>query len=147
MSNNQRIQITDSEWEVMRVLWAQENCSSQEIIQILQQKTNWQPTTIKTLLSRLVKKELVTTQKNGRAYIYRPLVTGKDSWQEASNLLYQHTCARKMGERIALLIQNSTLSVSDIKHLKKTLSQKEKEAILEVPCDCIPGQCRCEDCC
>ena len=51
-------QISNSEWEVMRVLWASEEQKSSDIIRILQEKFYWSPSTIKTLLGRLVDKKI-----------------------------------------------------------------------------------------
>ncbi|MBT9003455.1 BlaI/MecI/CopY family transcriptional regulator, partial [Lactobacillus delbrueckii subsp. bulgaricus] len=53
--------ISDSEWEVMRIIWTLEPVSSTKIIQELQAKKDWSESTIKTLLRRLVKKDLLHT--------------------------------------------------------------------------------------
>ena len=58
------IKISDSEWEVMRVIWTQESTTAQEIIDILGQTMDWKPATIKTLLGRLVKKESVKAKRS-----------------------------------------------------------------------------------
>lgn len=60
------IKISDSEWEVMRVIWTQGSTTAQEIIAILGQTMDWKPATIKTLLGRLVKKEAVRTEQSGK---------------------------------------------------------------------------------
>jgi predicted transcriptional regulator len=56
-----RNNISDAEWEVMRVVWANESCYSQVIIDVLQEKMDWKPATSKTLIGRLVKKGYLTT--------------------------------------------------------------------------------------
>lgn len=74
------IKISDSEWEVMRVVWTQESTTAQSIIDILGQTMDWKPATIKTLLGRLVKKrhyEPSSLEKN--IYIIRPSVKEKQS--------------------------------------------------------------------
>lgn len=48
--------ISEAEWEVMRVIWARKQLKSSDIIDILQEKFQWSPSTIKTLLGRLVDK-------------------------------------------------------------------------------------------
>lgn len=62
------IKISDSEWEVMRVIWTQGSTTAQEIIAILGQTMEWKPATIKTLLGRLVKRKLC--ERNSQEKIY-----------------------------------------------------------------------------
>lgn len=49
--------ISDAEWEVMRVVWANGDMKSSEIIAILHAKYHWSDSTVKTLIGRLVKKK------------------------------------------------------------------------------------------
>lgn len=49
----QPVDITASEWEVMRVVWAKEQTTSATIIKVLSQEMNWKDSTIKTLIGRL----------------------------------------------------------------------------------------------
>ncbi|MHC3417889.1 BlaI/MecI/CopY family transcriptional regulator [Aerococcus sp. Group 1] len=55
--------ITDSEHQVLRVIWAQGATTSRFVIDSLSEKTGWKPTTIKTLLHRLVNKGYLATEK------------------------------------------------------------------------------------
>ncbi len=48
--------ISDAEWEVMRVVWVSGDIKSSDIITILRKKYQWSDSTIKTLIGRLVKK-------------------------------------------------------------------------------------------
>ena len=66
--------ISETEWEVMKVLWANSPLSAQEIINALSARDKWHPKTAKTLLNRLVKKKALGFSREGRAYLYRPLV-------------------------------------------------------------------------
>ncbi|KRL81826.1 hypothetical protein FC36_GL001421 [Ligilactobacillus equi DSM 15833 = JCM 10991] len=50
--------ISSAEWEVMRVIWTLNSASSRQIIDQLQTKMNWSPSTVKTLLRRLTEKSL-----------------------------------------------------------------------------------------
>ncbi len=59
------IKISDSEWEIMRVIWTLGQSTAQEITQILAESMEWKAATVKTLLGRLVKKEAVWTEQEG----------------------------------------------------------------------------------
>ncbi|WP_369403870.1 BlaI/MecI/CopY family transcriptional regulator [Secundilactobacillus silagei] len=60
-------EITPSEWELMRIVWTKGKIYSRELIDLLQEKRSWSDSTIKTLLRRLVKKGLLTTEKKRTA--------------------------------------------------------------------------------
>lgn len=60
------VKISDSEWEIMRVIWTLGQTTAQEITQILADSMDWKPATIKTLLGRLVKKEVIWTEQKGK---------------------------------------------------------------------------------
>ena len=72
-------QITDAEWDVMRVVWdAPRPLTAGEVVGALRPRTPWRPRTIKTLLNRLVKKGAVRADEGagptGRRFLYRPAV-------------------------------------------------------------------------
>lgn len=62
--------ITDAEWEVMRVVWANDRVTSKKVISVLQEKMDWTQSTIKTILGRLVGKGVLNTEHEGRKFIY-----------------------------------------------------------------------------
>ena len=69
----QRISISESEWQVMKVLWGEAPRTLPEILDSLRD-TDWSKTTIQTYLARLVKKGALTTERQGRGYLYFPAV-------------------------------------------------------------------------
>ncbi len=140
------VEISDSEWEVMRVIWSRRECTSSDVVSILSDEMEWSASTIKTLLSRLSTKGLLTIRKEGNRYHYSATVTESEAWRVAMTQLFNNLCAKKMGHKIGLLIEDAPLSFEDIDQLEALLLKKRKSALQEVPCDCIPGQCRCDSC-
>lgn len=138
--------ISDSEWEVMRVVWAQDKVTSKEIIEVLQQKKDWKPATTKTFIGRLVKKDMLQTEKQGRKYLYSATINETDFIKRTLDDIFENICSRNVGNIITYLISNATLSFKDIEKMEEALEQKKKDAVEEVPCNCIPGQCKCTDC-
>lgn len=127
--------ISDSEWEVMRIIWTLEPVSSTKIIRELQAKKNWSESTIKTLLRRLVKKDLLNTTKEGRHFIYSANVNQTEAAEELLNRM----CDMHKGEVLLQLIANSPISKSDLSKIKGIIDTKEKKAPDMVPCNCLPG--------
>jgi len=70
--------ISESEWEVMKICWSRSPVSAQQIIDALAPGNAWHPKTVKTLVNRLVNKGALGFTKEGRAYLYHPLVAESD---------------------------------------------------------------------
>ena len=137
------IEITPSEWEVMRVLWANGEIGSGQIVAILEEKRDWRPTTIKTLLARLVDKALVSTKADGHRYLYRANVSELEAWNDASEQLFSYVCAQSRGQKIAHLIGAKALTQEDVALILESVTTALKNVAKEIPCDCFAGQCTC----
>src|SRR5690625_357702 len=135
--------ITDSEWEVMRVDWAQGDVTSKEIREVLQQKRDSKPERTITFIGLLVKKGMLHTETEGNKYIYSANINENEFIRSTLDETFDNICNRDVGNTIVDLISKATLSFQDIERLKKTLEKKKKDAVEEVPCTCVPGQCNC----
>lgn len=137
--------ISQSEFTIMQVLWAKNQATSQEVIAMLSQSTDWKENTIQVMLSRLVRKGVVGTRKRGRYTVYFPTIAEGDRSRNKADIS-GHICARKIGSRIIELIENRTLSFEDLANIKQAIEDKTPFAVEEVLCDCPPGTCTCKNC-
>lgn len=132
--------ISDSEWEVMRIVWTLNEVSSTKVIEELQAKRDWTESTIKTLLRRLVKKGLLKTKKDGRRFLYTATVSQAQIMTEAAQELLDRMCDMHKGEVILQLLANSPISKSDLNKMKNEINKKEKDAPETIPCNCLPDK-------
>lgn len=135
--------ITEAEWEVMKVIWSNDYVTSREVIEILNHKTNWSVSTVKTLLARLVDKTYLSTEKNGKQFIYRATVNEEEAINNLLAIDIEKICQKKKGKMIYQLIKEQELSQQDIKDLQELLNEKIKTAPLDLACNCAVGQCNC----
>jgi len=138
-----KIEISDAEWEVMRVTWTLGNVTSSQMAEIMAAKMGWKTATVKTLLGRLIKKGALRAEKHGRAFTYYPTVDEQPSMDKAVKTLFGHLCQMRVGQTLTDLVGQLTLSQTDIKTLQATLAKKAETAPATVDCDCIPGQNHC----
>lgn len=138
-------QITPAEWRVMRIIWTLGSGTSHEITDVLQQQVDWKTATIKTLLHRLVDKGALATERQGRAFIYRPLVAEQATMCNAADQLFDQFCAHCVGQTINHVVKRLPLSQDDIKQLQAILRTKAQTAPETVKCDCVPGKCNCQE--
>ena len=68
-------QISDAEWEVMKVVWDRQPVTAAEVVERLSVDRRWSPRTIRTLLDRLVGKQAVNFTPEGKRYLYRARVS------------------------------------------------------------------------
>lgn len=137
-------EMTTAEWEVMRVIWTKGDLHSGDIIHLMQEKRDWTESTIKTLLRRLVEKQVLTTQQDGRKFIYHAAVTEQAAMADSGSDLFAHFCNMKKGHVLQHLIEQTELSASDITTLQELLTEKARTAPKMVACNCLPNE---EDCC
>lgn len=136
-------EITSSEWEIMRVIWTKGPTDTNDIIAILQQKRDWTESTIKTLLRRLVNKNILTTTKAGRQFTYHANLDEADAMTETVDDVFGRLCNMNKGTAIVDLIQSSELSQADVQKMQALLAEKIKTAPEKVACNCLPDDCDC----
>ena len=137
--------ITDAEWEIMRVVWANSEVTSKFVAEVLCEKMNWKQATIKTLLNRLLEKNILKKREIGNKYIYLTDFTEKEVANSYILGTFDKICKTKVGEMIGKVIENSELSFSDLDLILKAVEKKRKTAVKEVLCDCVEGQCNCRE--
>ena len=137
--------ITDAEWEIMRVVWANSEVTSKFVAEVLCEKMNWKQATIKTLLNRLLEKNILKKREIGNKYIYSTDFTEKEVANNYILGTFDKICKTKVGEMIGKVIENSELSFDDLDLILKAVEEKRKTAVKEVLCDCVEGQCNCRE--
>ncbi|MGT2682885.1 CopY/TcrY family copper transport repressor [Streptococcus porci] len=135
--------ISDSEWEVMRVIWAKGHTRSSEIIDVLGARFSWSDSTIKTLLGRLVDKGLVSSQRQGRAFVYKAEISENQAHRDEIDSVLERICVTEHSGLIAYLMEKMPMTLSDIASLEALLLSKKENAVEKIVCNCVPGQCRC----
>ena len=121
------IAISDAESRVMEVLWRQSPQSAEEIVATLQRATAWHEKTIKTLLNRLLGKRAVSAQKDGRRYLYAPLLRREDWQQQESRSLLDRVFGGRVAPLLAHFSQHEKLSAKDIAELRKLIDAIDKK--------------------
>ena len=116
--------VSDAEWEVLRVLWTQPETTAVEIVAALQQTTTWKPTTIKTLLSRLVKKRVVGFRAATRGYCYFPLVTEPECATVERQFFLQKVYRGNVRPMLAAFLSDEALTPEDIEAVKRLLEER-----------------------
>ena len=127
MSNdNPKADISNAEFEVLDVLWDGYPATSSDIVERLNQKKPWHDKTVKTLLSRLVKKGVVDFDKAQRQYLYRPLIAREDYTKKEATSFVSRIFKGKVAPLVAGFANQNSLSQQDVDELKALIKQWEQ---------------------
>ena len=118
--------ISGAELEVMKVLWQQAPLTANEVVELLA-SAEWHEKTVKTLLNRLVAKQAIGFDKDGRAYRYYPLVAQADYQQKESRSFIDKVFGGRLAPLVAGFAGQKQLSADDIAELKQVIAQWEQE--------------------
>jgi BlaI family penicillinase repressor len=124
---NKPIAISDAESRVMEALWQQAPQTSENIVASLLQPTGWHEKTIKTLLNRLLGKGALRAEKDGRRYLYSPLLQRADWQQHESRSLLDRVFGGKLTPLLTHFSEHQKLSARDVVELRKLLDAIDKK--------------------
>ena len=118
--------ISETEWEVMKVVWSRSPISAQEIIDELAAQDDWHPKTVKTLLNRLVKKKALTVEKYKNLFLYSPALKEADCVRAESQSFLERFFGGDVRPLLIHFAENKQLTAEDLAELQKILRQSKK---------------------
>lgn len=131
------MQISDAEWQVMKIIWMQGEQTSTDLIRVLAERFDWSKSTIQTLLARLVEKECLTRKKEGKFFVYSALLTLDQSRDLLVQDIKDKVCSRRIKNLLADLIVECDFTLADLEDLEAVISKKKSSAVTEVKCNCM----------
>ncbi|WP_438350860.1 penicillinase repressor BlaI [Paenibacillus sp. FA6] len=117
--------ISDAEWEVMKVLWTKTSCTANEVIDDLADHTDWKPKTVRTLLNRLVQKQAISYSQENRVYTYFPLVSEDECVKYETQSFLKRIYGGAFKPMLVNFLKEEQLSSEDIKELRDILDDKK----------------------
>ena len=134
--NNARI--SESEWEVMRILWdAEQPLPAAEVTRLLEGRTDWKPKTVRTFLNRLVKKQAISAEKQGPVGFellhYAPLVDEPSTLHAEQESFLGRFFGGTIQSMLAAYIESGNISQQDLRELREMIDR-------EMGCHVINGK-------
>lgn len=117
--------IADSEWRVMQVLWESGPQTANDIVNALSGEVDWKPRTIKTLISRLVKKGAVKVTEQGYRYQYSAAVEESACVRSETKSFIRRVYQDAMTPALAAFLEGTELSAEEIDELQEILDKKK----------------------
>ncbi len=120
-------EISKTEYEVLAALWQQYPANAMQIIEQLNKEKQWHEKTVKTLLGRMVKKGAISYEKQGRTYLYSPILELENYAVTESKSLIERLFSGRIAPLVAGFAKSEQLSKQDINELKAFISDWEKK--------------------
>lgn len=121
-----KLTISEAESRVMDVLWTRSPLSADDVVAALSSESDWHEKTIKTLLNRLLHKGALRHERDGRRYLYSPVVSREDYVSQESRTLIDRLFGGRVAPMLAHFRQHEKLQPEDIEALRKLLDDIER---------------------
>ena len=115
--------ISDAEHAVMEVLWDESPLTANDVAERVAPSRGWSANTVKTLLGRLLAKNTIAAEEDGRRYLYRPLVERGDYVEGESRRLIDRLFGGKLTPLVAHLAERDALTDEDIAEIEALLKE------------------------
>ena len=118
--------ISVAESVIMEALWKESPLTAEEISAQVAREQDWTEATVRTLINRLMKKKVITATKDGRKYLYRPLMKRTEYVQQESQSLLDRLFNGRLAPLVTHFSQSKNkLSAADIAQLKRLIAEIE----------------------
>lgn len=118
--------ISDAEWKVMKIIWANNKITSADIVQALKDKTKWKKATVKSLINRLLNKNAIGFTKVSSEYYYFPIISEDECMKLESHSFINKVFDGSMKSMLLAFARSKEISQTDVEELKKILNQSNK---------------------
>jgi BlaI family transcriptional regulator, penicillinase repressor len=119
------LRISDSEWDVMEPIWAAGVCTAADVIRQLRATHDWNHSTIRTLLARLVEKGALAYDVQGSRYVYRAAVSRQQCVRREGRSFLEKVFGGDVAALVAHFVAETPLDRKQIQQLRQLLARKK----------------------
>lgn len=121
-----KVHLSNSEWEIMNVLWDTSRMTISQIVAKLNEKKFWDKHVVITMLNRMEKKGAVSYQRNGRAKEYFSVISQNDTVMEESERFLDRVFSGSLSLMVNSFLSNKKIKKEELDELYSILKKAEK---------------------
>jgi len=122
----EKIKLDELQLKIMKVLWDKGEASAYLIQEELKAEREFAVTTISTVLQRLHKKAIVDFHKEGRQYIYKAIISEKETQASMTSSLVDQLFDGKSSVLVNHLLEEDAFEAEELERLKKLIEEAQK---------------------
>jgi BlaI family penicillinase repressor len=119
-------ELFESEWAILQVVWEREPCAAPAVQEVLEKDRGWAYTTVKTLMDRMVKKGLLTTERVRNLYLYRSAITRAEAQRSEIRRTVKRAFDGALTPMMQFLIENESLSDQEYQELERLIRNRKR---------------------
>lgn len=123
-----RIELTESEWAIIKAVWEREPCTAPDIRKKLWRSMKWTYSTVRTIMDRMVVKGLLMAEKERHPTLYRSAVTRKEAQQGELFYALKHAFNGALTPMVQCLLDTGKLTSDELAELESLIKAKKKWA-------------------
>ena len=120
-----KYELTQAEWEIITAIWQHEPCAAPTITEALEKKKGWSYSTVKTLMDRMVKKNLLKPERIRNLILYRSVITKPQAQRSEIMRTVKRAFDGALTPMMQFLLDSGELSGGQIDELEKMIQQKK----------------------
>jgi len=118
--------LTDSEWQIMELLWDDAPLTITQMEKLLKAKTGWTRHLIISFLKRMLTKATVRFEDNGKVKRFYPAIAKEDAYLMETKTFLSKLYKGKIGLMLSSLVENKELNEDEIKELINILNSSKE---------------------
>ena len=122
------VELTESEWSIIKAVWENEPCTAPAIQEKLFQPTGWTYSTVRTLMDRMVAKGVLRAKKEGKLTIYHSAVTRAQAQRGELFYTLKHAFNGALTPMVQCLLESNQLDAEELNELELLIKAKKKTA-------------------
>lgn len=126
--NSGDVSLSELQLSLMRVLWQRGEASTAEVAEALRGERDLAHTTVATLLTRLEKRGLLASRREGRALLYTPLVSEAEVQRSMVGSLLDRLFAGRPSALVSHLLDARGVDAAELAELQALLKQRKGDA-------------------
>jgi BlaI family penicillinase repressor len=122
-----QLEILETEWDILEALWQAERATARQVTEALTDRRGWAYSTVKTLLDRMVEKDLVTARQVGNVWEYTPALPRQKAQRWAWRRFVDVAFGGAIAPTLAFVARETKLSKEDRTELRELLRRLETD--------------------
>ena len=122
------VELTETEWSVIKAVWETEPCTAPAIREKLYKPTGWAYSTVRTLMDRMVAKGVLKARKEGKLTIYQSAVTREQAQRGELFYALKHAFNGALTPMVQCLLENSDVDADELGKIESLIQARKKSA-------------------
>jgi len=123
--NDDPVELTEAEWQIIKAVWEKEPCTAPEIQERLAAATRWTYSTVRTMMDRMVAKELLSATKDGKVTEFRSRVSRQDAQRGELSYALKNAFDGALTPMVQCLIEASELSAKELAEIEALIQARK----------------------